>query len=141
MHELGSIDRLSIEMSTAVHLIEHGKCDFGHWHEIRPGSTAQFLRSYREFLRRRPGQKLRLIAAECPSCPGCQYDDVALAKDALQAVVCVLPPRARIELRQLLTGLDAEFRRRTFPNPDPNRWTGWDGKPNPWWCRRLYEGD
>jgi hypothetical protein len=132
--ELGRIDRLSLEASAEIHLVERQ----GHGYEVRPGSTARFLRGYRAFLRG-PGTRLRLIASECPSCPGCQYDDVAVVRDALQAVLGVLPPLARTELRRLLVRLDTEFRRRTLPDLDPNRRTDWSGMPYPWWHRRLYE--
>ncbi|WP_406291532.1 hypothetical protein [Embleya sp. NBC_00896] len=108
-------------------------------YDIRPGNTAQFLRGYRRFLER-PGSRLRLVASSCPSCPACQYDDVAEVRDALQSVLCLLPPRPRAELRQLLSGLDTEFRRRTLPDLDPDRRTDRSGDPHPWWHRRLYEG-
>lgn len=134
-YELGRIDRLSLDASAAVHLVESR----GHGYEIQPGRTAQLLRSYRAFLRG-PGSGLRLVASRCPSCPGCQYEDVAVVRDGLQAVVCGVPPRTGIELRRLLARLDAEFRRRTLPDPDPNRVTDWRGMPYPWWHRRLYEG-
>lgn len=81
-----------------------------------------------------------LIASECPACPGCQYDDVAVVRDKLEEVVGMLPLPARTELRRLLTGLDAEFRSRTLHDPDPSRWVDWSGNPYRWWHRRLYEG-
>ncbi|MEU9290796.1 hypothetical protein AB0D57_40740 [Streptomyces sp. NPDC048275] len=130
------IDRLSLETSAAIRFAEHS----GAGEHLQPGGTAQFLRSYRAFLRR-PGRTLRLIASQCPACPGCQYDDVAVVRDALGDVVRVLPPRARTELREVLTVLDTEFRRRTLPDPDPAHWTDWSGRPYAWWHRRLYEGD
>jgi hypothetical protein len=133
--ELAPIDRLSLDTSAAIHLAEYGY----HGYDVPPGGTAALLRRYRAFLRPR-GRNLRLVASECPACPGCQYDDVAVVRDALQAVVCLLPSWAGAELRQLLTGLDAEFRRRTLPDPDPDRWTDWSGSPYRWWHRRLYEG-
>lgn len=98
------------------------------------------LRDYRGFLRQ-PGNELRPVSSVCPSCPGCQYDDVAAVRDALQDVLHVLPQWARTELCRLLAGLDAEFRRRTLPNPGSNRWTDWSGEPLPWWHRRMYEDD
>jgi len=138
------IDRLSPETSTAIRVAEHSDHDLHSAHgdqsyHVRPGGTAGFLRSYRAFLRR-PDPRLKLTASECPSCPGCQYDDVAVIRDALQDVVRVLPPRARAELKRLLTVLDTEFRRRTIPDPDPAHWTDWRGTPYPWWHRRVYAG-
>lgn len=132
--ELPPIDRLSRDASAAVHLAEYGS----YSHGIQPGLTAQLLSSYRKFLRQ-PGWKLRLTASECPSCPGCRYDDAAVVRDALEDIVGVLPLPARTELRRLLAGLDAEFRR-TVHNPDPSHWTDWSGSPYPWWHRRLYVG-
>ncbi|AKA08200.1 hypothetical protein SAZ_42150 [Streptomyces noursei ZPM] len=129
------IDRLSRDATAAIHLVEYG---YGGY-EVQPGRTSQFLFSYREFLRQ-PGRKLRLTASECPSCPGCQYDDVAVVRDGLEHVVGILPLSARTELRRLLAGLDAEFRRRTLHDPDPSRWLDWSGRPYPWWHRRLYVG-
>ncbi|MFI0965913.1 hypothetical protein ACH4S8_31640 [Streptomyces sp. NPDC021080] len=133
--ELPPVDRLSRDASAAIHLLEHG----GQHHEVQPGWTAHFLYSYRQFLRQR-GRKLRLTASECPACPGCQYDDVAVVRDGLEHITGVLPLPARTELRQLLAGLDAEFRRRTLPDPDPSHWVDWSGSPYPWWHRRLYAG-
>jgi hypothetical protein len=90
----------------------------------------------RAFLRQ-PGRKLRLVASECPSCPGCEYLDVAVVRDGLEAVTQVLPPRARAELRRLLVRLDRGFRRRTMSDSGPKlRWTG---EPLPWWHRRIFQ--
>ncbi|MEU2789979.1 hypothetical protein [Streptomyces sp. NPDC007100] len=134
-YDTGPLDRLSPGTSAAIRYAEHGD----HGHDVSPGRTEDFLRRYRAFLRR-PGAKLWLTASECPACPGCRYEDVAVVRDALQAVLCVLPPRPRAELRGHLARLDAEFRRRTRPDPDPRHWADWSGEPYPWWHRRLYEG-
>jgi len=133
--ELPTIDRLSADTSAAIHLVEHSS----HSYEGQPGRTSQFLYSYRNFLRQ-PGRKLRLTASECPACPGCQYDDVAVVRDALEDIVGMLPLPARTELRRLLAGLDAEFRSRTLHDPDPSHWVDWSGSPYRWWHRRLYAG-
>ncbi|MEV7596000.1 hypothetical protein AB0O91_01250 [Kitasatospora sp. NPDC089797] len=133
--ELLPVDRLSRDTSAAIHLIEHG----GHRYGIRPGRTAQLLAGYRTFLRQ-PGRRLLLVASECPACPGCQYDDLAVARDTLELLAGSLPTAARAELRRLLAALDAEFRRRTLPDPDPSHWLDWSGDPYPWWHRRLYVG-
>ncbi|REH25966.1 hypothetical protein BCF44_1355 [Kutzneria buriramensis] len=133
--DLPPIDRLSPHTSAAIRLAEHSH----QGHHIRPDGTAEFLRRYRNFVHR-PERNLRLVASEMPCCPGCQYDDIAVVRDALQEVMRVLPRQARIELRQLLANLDAEFRRRTLPDPDPEHWTDWSGTPDAWWHRRLYQG-
>ncbi|MDG4858330.1 hypothetical protein P8605_09220 [Streptomyces sp. T-3] len=131
-HEGGRIDRLSLPTSAAIRLAEHaGGVDY----HVSPGNTARFLATYRRFLRSHPGARLRLIASECPACPGCQYDDIAVVRDALQSTLLSLPLRPRAELQCLLSALDLEFRRRTLPSLTPAR----GGLA--WWHRRLYEGD
>ncbi|GAA5193481.1 hypothetical protein GCM10023322_55600 [Rugosimonospora acidiphila] len=84
----------------------------------------------------RHGGKLRLAASECPACPGCQYVDVAVVRDGLEAVVRLLPSPARAEMRRLLTRLDRDFRRRTLPDSSPE--ARWNGEPLPWWHRRIH---
>ncbi|MDI6105939.1 hypothetical protein QLQ12_45955 [Actinoplanes sp. NEAU-A12] len=144
----GPIDHLSLATTAAVRAVEHGG-SFGWYVEggecydpdpfnehIRPGRTAHFLVEYRKFLRQ-PGRKLRLEASLCPSCPGCQYDDLALMRDALEAVTRLLPLSARAEMRRLLSCLDGDLRRRTLPDSSPR--TSWNGEPLPWWHRRIYK--
>ncbi|TQF02451.1 hypothetical protein E6W39_09425 [Kitasatospora acidiphila] len=123
-----------------IHMLEHGDHSHGyHLFDLQSGRTSQFLHSYRKFLRQ-PARRLRLVASECPACPGCQYDDVAVVRDALEEIVSFLPLLARAELRRLLVDLDAEFGRRTLHDPDPSHWVDWSGNPYPWWHRRLYVG-
>lgn len=129
------IPHLSAETSAAIRWIEREDLACRH-EEIH---TESFLATYRAFLRQ-PGRTLYLIRSECPSCPGCQYDDIAVIRDALHTVECALPPRARVEFRRLLARFDAEFRRRTLPDLDPAFWTDWQGEPLPWWHRRVYQG-
>lgn len=66
----------------------------------------------------------------------CRYDDVAVVRDGLEAVVFLLPSPARTELRRLLSRLDDEFRRRALRDSSPRR--TWDDEPLPWWPRRIY---
>lgn len=146
-HEGSPIDRLSPATTAVVRAVEHSghldRCtqdwacyDPDPFHEhVRPGRTAALLLEYRNFLRQ-PGRKLRLEASECPSCPGCQYVDVAVVRDALEAVARLLPSPARAEMRRLLTRLDHDFRRRTLPDSSPKE--RWNGEPLPWWHRRIY---
>ncbi|WP_327355359.1 hypothetical protein [Streptomyces sp. NBC_01304] len=130
-HEGGRIDRLSLPTSAAIRLAEHtGGVD----HHVSPGNTARFLATYRRFLHT-SGGRLRLVASSCPACPGCQYDDIAVVRDASQSTLLSLPLRPRTEFQLLLTALDLEFRRRTLPSLVPVR----GGLA--WWHRRLYEGD
>ncbi|MGW3893476.1 hypothetical protein ACWD69_33005 [Micromonospora chokoriensis] len=142
------IDRLSPAATAAVRAVEHARnsgppsggedCyDPDPFNEhVRPGRTADFLLEYRKFLRQ-PGRKLRLEASPCPACPGCQYLDLALVRDALEAVTRLLPLSARVEMRRLLNRLDSEFRRRTLPDSSPRN--SWSGQPLPWWHRRIYK--
>lgn len=127
------IDRLSLETSAAIHHAELLSDDLA----VRPGRTASRLRIYREFLDQ-PGGVLLLAPSECPSCPGCEDLDVAVARSGLEAVRRVLPPWARKELTRLLAGLDADFRRRTLPSLPP-RTTDRRGDPLPWWRLRAYQ--
>jgi hypothetical protein len=144
----GPIDRLSPATTAVIRAVEHGG-RFGRYarsgecfdpdpfnEHVRPGRTADHLREYRSFLRQ-PGRKLRLETSCCPSCPGCQYEDIALVRDALEAVTRLLPSPARAEMRRLLSRLDEEFRRRTLPDSRPR--TSWAGEPLPWWHRRVYK--
>ena len=129
------IDRLSREASAAIRVIEVTR-PFIDFHTFRPGDTAQHLASYRKFLRQEG--RLVLTASVVPSCPCCQYEDIAVVRDALEAMTQLLPPRPRGELRRVLTGLDAQYRRRTRTDLDPAQWRYWDGTLTPWWHRRLY---
>lgn len=143
----GVIDRLSPATTATIRAVEHSA--YRSWyvppeqsyhpdpfHEhVRPGNTAEFLLTYRKFLRQ-PGQKLRLDASQAPACPSCQYEDLAVVRDALEAVTRLLPSAARAEMRRLLGRLDRELRRRTIPDSRPRR--SWADEPLPWWHRRIY---
>lgn len=142
-------DRLSPATAAAIRATENGclvrdsryggeRYDPDPYREhVRPGRTAAFLLKYREFLRQ-PGGKFRLEESGCPSCPGCMYEDVAIVRDALETVARLLPPSARTELRRLLSRLDKDFRRRTFPAYIPQR-SHATGELLPWWHRRIYK--
>jgi hypothetical protein len=132
-HEPGPIDRLSPATSATIRVTELRHSG----DHIRPGNTRYLLRLYRDFLRR-PERTLRLTVACCPA-PGCEYDDLAIARDALEEVAAVLPHHARTELRGLLLLLDSELHRRTLPQLDPDRWRDWRGEPLPWWHRRVHQ--
>ncbi|MFG2874388.1 hypothetical protein ACGFYU_05145 [Streptomyces sp. NPDC048337] len=125
--ELPPLDRLSAAASAGV-----------HWVATRPTYPVEdLLRRYRAFLAR-PGGRLRLTAAVCPA-PGCALDDVAEVRDQLADAYRALPPEARRALGRVLKRLDAEFRRRTLPDPDAPA-VDRTGLPRPWWHRRLYQG-
>ncbi|MDT0268170.1 hypothetical protein RM844_17955 [Streptomyces sp. DSM 44915] len=89
-----------------------------------PGALREALDRYERFLRV-PGRYLSL-----PACPCC---DPLADRDTVEEFLNALPPRARRELRAVVAPLDAEFERRTLPDP---------GVANPpwssgWWHRRL----
>lgn len=105
----------------------------------RAGDVAGLLSLYRYFLNR-PGRRLWMVPSGCPGCPGCALDDVAVVRDELADHYRDLPPDARRALGRVLRLLDEEFRRRTYPDPDPPavQLTDWSGRPYAWWHRRLY---
>jgi hypothetical protein len=94
--------------------------------------VAAALTSYREFLRQ-PGRWLYIPWIDFPCCD----PDPVGARDELQFALETLPPRSRAELRRKLAALDAEFLRRTLPNPGP--YTPYSDHPQAWWRRRLTE--
>ncbi|MFD7259842.1 hypothetical protein [Streptomyces sp. NPDC059874] len=124
------MDRLSPAASAEVHWALRG----------RAREVASLLSMYRAFLRR-PGNRLRLVPSECPSCPGCALDDVAVVRDELADLYRALPPESRRALGRVLHALDEEFRRRTLPASIPFLiGLDWRGRPYAWWHRRVYEG-
>ncbi|MCC0099707.1 hypothetical protein K7B10_34000 [Streptomyces flavotricini] len=141
--ELPPVDRLSPAASAGVQWVQHEQSTSGT-------DLADLLRRYRAFLNR-PGGRLRLVASRVPACPCCALDDVAEVRDRLAEVYRRLPPQARTALGRVLCALDAEFRRRTLPDPDPppghwadwieyvDDWAQWRGIPYAWWHRRIYE--
>ncbi|MFJ1865302.1 hypothetical protein ACIOD1_11790 [Streptomyces sp. NPDC088097] len=130
--DLPPVDRLPPEASAYVHWVGRD--------EAR--RTVDLLYRYRAFLGT-PGGRLLLTPSECPACPGCALDDVAVVRDELGGLHHSLPPRAATALGRVLRPLDAEFRRRTLPDPAPPP----DDRPErqglrdrrPWWRRRAYD--
>ncbi|QFZ18277.1 hypothetical protein [Saccharothrix syringae] len=94
--------------------------------------TGRAFEGYRRFLRR-PGRWLHVPFHDCPCC------DPVHARDELELALIRLPPRARAELRRLVEPLDAEFRRRTLPDPLAVGGDFWLSRA--WWHRRLRERD
>ncbi|MEU9161971.1 hypothetical protein AB0D29_17075 [Streptomyces sp. NPDC048424] len=127
---LPPVDRLPPAAAAAAHWARPGRAD----------EIADLLSRYRNFLRR-PGGTLLLSPSPCPGCPGCARDDIAVVRDALADLQRTLPPVARTALGCLLRDLDAQFLRRTLPDPDPpaGRWADRQGRPRAWWHRRLHE--
>ncbi len=99
----------------------------------------ELLSRYRQFLAR-PGRTLLLSHAEVPACPSCGLDDVAAVRDGIAEIHRTLPPASRAALSAVLRPLDADFRRRTLPDPAPvHVGLDWRGRPYGWWWRRLYD--
>jgi hypothetical protein len=96
-----------------------------------PRATETALSRYRAFLTsgRWP---LYPQLADCP-CDGCSLDDVRVARDVLDEVLCRLPPRERVELRRLVSPLDGRYLALTLPDPFAHN--------GPWWHRRLAAED
>ncbi|MEV6954219.1 hypothetical protein [Streptomyces sp. NPDC051183] len=73
------------------------------------GAVAEALHRYERFLQR-PGRYLYLPFEAC-CC------DPVEARDTLEDALRLLSPAARRELHSVVARLDAEFQRRTLPNP------------------------
>ncbi|MFJ1702499.1 hypothetical protein [Kitasatospora sp. NPDC088346] len=123
------IHGLSAGTSLAIHRAERRG---GSWF-VHPGATDQALRRYRAFLSP-PGNRPLYPAEAACSCGCCSFDDVRHARDVLEEILRDLPPRARGELGRALRPLDAEFLRRTLPDPFTHR-RAW--RTEFWWYRRL----
>ncbi len=98
-----------------------------------PGCLSEALGQYEQFLRQ-PGRWLYVPLSDCPC------HDVLGARDEVQAMLCALPLSARRELNRVVSRLDAEFERRTLPDPHAARrlFGGWFDAPRwPWWYLRL----
>jgi hypothetical protein len=117
------IDGLSAKTIAAIARFEQRR----RW----PGGVADALRTYRWFLRR-PGRWLRLTPTDRDPC--C---DPMVARDLLEAALQALPRRGQAELRRLIEPLDADFYRRTIPDPF------WRPPYGPyadrWWNHRMVE--
>jgi hypothetical protein len=130
------IPGLPADVRRLIHRIEARSPDPG----VFPGATALALRRNREFLGPAgPHHRFRYPAtAGCPA-PACALDDVTHARDVLEDMLLALPPgRPRAELRRLIRPLDADFTRRTLPNPlhVPDRRPR---RPDQWWHGRIYQ--
>jgi hypothetical protein len=86
-----------------------------------PGAVVAALGTYRRFVHR-PGRYLTIPNAYCPCC------DPVDARGTLDLVLRLLPARDRGEPRRVVEPLDAEFERRTLPDPFATA-------PEWWQCR------
>ncbi|GHJ91455.1 hypothetical protein SNE510_09740 [Streptomyces sp. NE5-10] len=92
--------------------------------EMRPNAIALALSRFERAFKQ-PGRYLN--ASEAPS-PGLEVED---ARDDLEWAMLHLPPGAQRDLGRLITRIDAEFERRTLPEPHHIELAvfGW------WWTR------
>jgi hypothetical protein len=94
------------------------------------GVVADALHQYESFLRR-PGRHLYLPWHDCPCC------DPLDARDTLEEALRRLPPAARGGLGGIVARLDAEFLRRTLPDPRAASLSSWHAAA--WWRQRIRE--
>ncbi|MER6345100.1 hypothetical protein ACWC10_06000 [Streptomyces sp. NPDC001595] len=92
--------------------------------EMWPNAVAHALSRF-EWAFEQPGRYLN--ASEAPS-PGIEVED---ARDDLERAMLLLPPGAERDLGRLIARIDAEFERRTLPEPHHLELAmfGW------WWTR------
>ncbi|GAA3476722.1 hypothetical protein [Streptomyces yanii] len=127
----GMIHWLSLSVDAAIRRVEHESDGY----TVFPGATAAALRRCHSFFGL-PGRTLYPGLADCP-CRGCPLDDVTLARDVLDDVLALLPPRAQAEPGRLVALIDRELFRRTLPDP---RAPGHPWLREAWWRMRSYEG-
>ncbi|CAG6392300.1 conserved hypothetical protein [Actinacidiphila cocklensis] len=94
------------------------------------GAVAEALHHYERFLRQ-PGRYLSLPWDDCPCC------NPAEARDILGEALRLLPPAARAGLQKIVTPLDAEYLRRTLPDPVAASISPWHAEA--WWRQRVRE--
>ncbi|MEV0899301.1 hypothetical protein [Actinoplanes sp. NPDC049802] len=97
-----------------------------------PLAVADALSRYRAAVRA-PGRWLRL-SPDDSTCPQCSVID---QRDTIEEAMRMLPPPARRELSRVVAPLDAEFRRRTLPDPARATLTDWHAAA--WWRRRVHD--
>ncbi|MEU6702129.1 hypothetical protein [Streptomyces wuyuanensis] len=96
---------------------------------LRPGLVADALITFERAF----SQSGRYLDASRVWEPGLEIED---ARDDLDEVMRYLPKGASADLGRLITRMDAEFERRTLPDPGQmSEWTAgrW------WWWRRMRE--
>jgi hypothetical protein len=65
-----------------------------------------------------PVRALDDYAPEACHCPGCQWDDPVVCREALRTALHALPAKAARELRALIRPLDELYLARSIPDPD-----------------------
>lgn len=131
---LEPIRGLSSATSLAIFRLEQS---LGNYY-VYVGSTRRALTDYRAFVSTRGPSYPMPVECECSHCP---FDSVVHARDVLEHVLERLPVRAKAELRRVVRRLDAEFLRRTLPDPfgRSHFWNRieYGAQPDPWWYGRL----
>lgn len=84
---------------------------------LRPGQIAEALDGWARFVRG-PVRALDDYAPELCPCPGCQWDDPVVQREALRMALHALPAKAARELRALIRPLDELYLARTIPGQD-----------------------
>jgi hypothetical protein len=84
---------------------------------LRPGKLAEALDGWARFVHG-PARALHNYAPEDCLCPGCQWDDPVVRRQALRMALDALPTKAANELRALIRPLDEIYLSRSIPNPD-----------------------
>ncbi|MFE5209557.1 hypothetical protein [Streptomyces sp. NPDC056600] len=95
-----------------------------------PGFLTEALLTYEAFLRR-PGRWLYVPPGDCPCC------DPVQARDDVESLLHALPSGPRRQLARIVAALDAEFERRTLPDPAAAHRRPLPASPRPWWHLRL----
>ncbi|MFE7326423.1 hypothetical protein ACFU8W_15810 [Streptomyces sp. NPDC057565] len=123
----GRIHRLSLSADAAIRRVEHESDGY----TVFPGATAAAPHRCHSFFGL-PGRTLYPGLADCP-CRGCSLDDVTLARDVLDDVLALLPPRPQAEPGRLVALIDRELFRRPLPDP---RAPGHPWRREAWWRMR-----
>jgi hypothetical protein len=84
---------------------------------LRPGKIAEALDGWARFVHG-PVRALDNYAPEACPCPGCQWDDPVVRREALRMALRTLPTKAARELHALIRPLDELYLARSIPEPD-----------------------
>jgi hypothetical protein len=82
---------------------------------LRPGAIAEALNGWARFVHG-PARARDNYAPEGCSCPGCQWEDPVVHREALCMALYALPTKAARELRALLRPLDERYLARSIPD-------------------------
>lgn len=126
------IHGLSARTNLAIHRLEGSQEAY-----LFPGATRYALQHYADFLKASRRRPLYPRPSDC-NCQGHSFEDVRHSRDILAKVLEILPPGPRAELGNRVRVLDAEFLRRTLPDPFADR-RSW--RTELWWYRRIERSD